>query len=330
MGERCVRPSVQRAIDGVRCIFQHIKYRQDLAIRSAMCAEEGLAEFKRTFRYDVDRVVREALDAFGKDVQAAFWETLLATPCDPFDGWMYKRLIVREKACWSPFKVHEDEETSAALATQVPELHGYHVIGSQSKPILGGCDAALEVARCVLFRSNSCGDHNVAICVVVRSRGLHETKARDIAVVALSMYTAGGIVDTAPVSIDAYLGDNEGVVRALLRESGAALGFSTIDAGCRATTTWVPQRGRPEACEAGAARASATKQGLYSADASLDCVMRWTAPGASSYRLVVAVCERGERRYDVWDVRGRGPSSVTTAYKVEHDRVALTMRRPVE
>jgi hypothetical protein len=254
-------------------MFQHLKDRQDLALRA-----------------EIDRVVRDALDAFGREVQAAFWETLLGTPCDPFDGWKYACLLPDARR-WSPLRILDDAETSAEIATQRPELRGYRVIGAQTKPVVDGTD----VARCVLFRGVDCG---VAVCVVVRTRD------RDATVVAHSMYTKDrGVVDTAPACIDEHLDKNPCVVRAILWEC-AALGVGG----------WAPRRGSPDVREARAA-SEAVRRLYYAADAALECIMKWWTAAPGSYRLVVAVRERGERWYHVWDVRG----AAVAAHKVEPD-----------
>lgn len=276
-------------------MFRHLKDRQDRALRGAERAEAGVAQLKA----EMDRVVRDALDAVGREVQAAFWETLLATPCDPFDGWKYARLLPVRPCGWSAFTILGDGDAdaesalSAEIATQLPELRGYRVVGTQSKPVVDGTD----VARCVLFRA----ERSVAVCVVVRTRG------RDATVVALSMYTTDrGVVDTAPACIDEYLDKNPCVVRAILGEC-AALARTGL-------------RGEPDVGEARAASESARRLYPYAADASLECVMKWTANG--SCRLVVAVRERGERWYHVWDVGG-----AVAAYKVEPDGVLTPLAR---
>jgi hypothetical protein len=303
-----VDPSVREARLGIRCAFQHIKDLLDGATRCAKGAETDLARFKDTFRVEVERVVREALDAFGRDVQAAFWETLLATPRDPFDEWK-----IRPTGVWSPFVVG-DTETGAEFTAALPdELREYRVIGAQTKPLLD----ELSVGRYVMCRNSGGAGHSVVICVVVRSA----LASKRAVVVAMTTYTADrGVVETAPVSVDAYLCDNPSVLRAVMHASeSAALAVSNIDAKRK----WTPQRGKPDA---DAALVAATRPAYYAKDARIECVMRWTATRGTSaphdrYLLVVCVRPFGASagEYHVWDVAGKAAA----VYKLEPERAAL-------
>ena len=299
---------------GIRCAFQHIKDLLDGATRCAKGAETDLARFKGTFRVEVERVVRDALDAFGREVQAAFWETLLATPRDPFDEWK-----IRPTSEWSPFVVG-DTETGAEITAALRELElgEYRVIGAQMKPLLVD-ERELSVGRYVMCRNSGGAGHSVVICVVVRSA----LASKRAVVVSMTTYTADrGVVETVPVSVDAYLCDNPNVLRAVIHASeSAALAVSSIDPKRK----WTPQRGKPDAD----AVVLATKGAYYAKDARIESVMKWTAASdrcacAPHDRYLLAVCVRPSgacaREYHVWDVAGK---AAVAAYKLEPERAAL-------
>jgi hypothetical protein len=148
-------------------------------------------------------------------------------------------------------------------------------------------------------------------------------------VVSMTTYTADrGVVETVPVSVDAYLCDNPSVLRAVMHASeSAALAVSSIDAKRK----WTPQSGKPDAHSA---LVAATRVAYYDKDVCIECVMRWTASDGCAcaphdkYLLVVCVRRSGASagEYHVWDVASKAAVAV---YKLEPERAALVPVRKV-